>query len=41
LLDREQDAQDTILAARTLAGDDPDLNQKLDDVMIPDAGPIQ
>jgi tetratricopeptide (TPR) repeat protein len=41
LLDREQDAQDTILAARTLAGDDPELNQKLDDVMIPDVAPIQ
>lgn len=41
LLDREQDAQDTILAARTLAGDDPELNSKLDDVMIPDVAPIQ
>lgn len=41
LLDREQDAQDTIFAARTLAGDDPELNQKLDDVMIPDAAPVQ
>lgn len=41
LLDREQDAQDTILAARTLAGDDPELNQKLDDIMIPDTEPIQ
>ncbi|HYO00066.1 MAG TPA: PDZ domain-containing protein [Actinomycetota bacterium] len=37
LLNRETDTQDTILAARTLAGDDPELNQKLDDIMLPEA----
>ncbi|CAN5862721.1 hypothetical protein BH23ACT12_BH23ACT12_13070 [soil metagenome] len=41
LLDRETDAQDTILAARILAGDDPELNQKLDDLMVPEAAPLE
>lgn len=41
LLNRETDTQDTILAARTIAGNDPALNQRLDDLMVPEAAPIE
>ncbi len=34
-LNREPDAQSTVLAARTLAGDDPALLQRLDDLATP------
>lgn len=41
-LNRETDTQDTILAARALAGDDPTLNQQLDELVVPASGePIQ
>ncbi len=41
LLNRETDTQDTILAARTIAGDDPALNQRLDDLVVPEAAPLE
>lgn len=37
-LDREADTQDTILAARALAGNDPTLNQQLDELVISPPG---
>lgn len=41
LLNRETDTQDTILAARAIAGADPALNQRLDDLMITEAATVQ
>lgn len=40
-LNREADAQETISAARSLAGNDPVLGQRLDDLLNPGTGPLE